>query len=67
MLNFSYAVSCPNVVIEAMACGFPVIAPMHGRIVELVKVKKLLVKESLEEYSSDTGYHISLSMVPVKL
>ncbi len=45
MLNLSYADPCPNVVVEAMACGLPVIAPNSGGIRELVPSKELLVNE----------------------
>ncbi|WP_297437719.1 glycosyltransferase family 4 protein [uncultured Clostridium sp.] len=48
MLNLSYADPCPNVVIEAIACGLPVIAPNTGGIPELVKCKDLIVEENIK-------------------
>ena len=37
MLNLSYWDTCPNVVIEAMACGLPVVGPKYGGVEELVR------------------------------
>jgi glycosyltransferase involved in cell wall biosynthesis len=36
MLNLSYWDSCPNVVIEALACGLPVVGVNYGGVAELV-------------------------------
>ena len=36
MLNLSYWDTCPNVVIEAMACGLPILGVDHGGVAELV-------------------------------
>lgn len=36
MLNLSYWDACPNVAIEAMACGLPIIGVDHGGLAELV-------------------------------
>jgi len=36
MLNLSYWDTCPNVVIEALACGLPVVGVNHGGVAELV-------------------------------
>ena len=36
MLNLSYWDSCPNVVVEAMASGLPVVGVNHGGVAELV-------------------------------
>lgn len=47
MLNLSYADPCPNVVVESIACGLPVIAPNSGGIPELVKYKELIVEEDI--------------------
>lgn len=47
MLNLSYADPCPNVVVEAIACGLPVIAPNTGGIPELVKLQDLIVEENI--------------------
>jgi glycosyltransferase involved in cell wall biosynthesis len=36
MLNLSYWDACPNVVIEALACGLPVVGVNHGGVAELI-------------------------------
>lgn len=48
MLNLSYWDSCPNVVIEALACGLPVVGVNYGGVAELVNPSGgLLVDESI--------------------
>lgn len=47
MLNLSYWDSCPNVVIEAMACGLPVVGVNYGGVAELVGDAGVLIDESI--------------------
>lgn len=48
MLNLSYWDTCPNVVIEAMACGLPVVGVGHGGVKELVEQEGgILVSEDI--------------------
>jgi glycosyltransferase involved in cell wall biosynthesis len=48
MLNLSYWDTCPNVAIEAMACGLPVLGVKHGGLAELVDpLGGILVKEAI--------------------
>ncbi len=47
MLNLSYWDSCPNVVIEALACGLPVVGVNHGGVGELVQNAGILVDEAI--------------------
>lgn len=51
MLNFSFADPCPNVVVEALACGLPVICPNSGGIEELVRSNgDWVVEENLDAF-----------------
>jgi glycosyltransferase involved in cell wall biosynthesis len=43
MLNLSFADPCPNVVVEALASGLPVIGPSSGGLAELVDRSQWLV------------------------
>ncbi|MGL5820447.1 MAG: glycosyltransferase family 4 protein [Sarcina sp.] len=47
MLNLSYADPCPNVVVESLACGIPVVAPNSGGIPELIQFDELIVEENV--------------------
>lgn len=68
MLNLSYADPCPNVVVEAIACGLPVVAPNTGGISELVRCKDLLVEENINmnEFQSRFNYK-DLPIAPPEL
>lgn len=47
MLNLSYWDACPNVVIEAMASGLPVVGTWYGGVAELVDQAGVLVPENI--------------------
>ncbi len=47
MLNLSYWDTCPNVVIEAMACGLPVVGVKFGGVAELVANGGTLIDEDI--------------------
>ena len=48
MLNLSFADPCPNVVVEALACGLPVVGPASGGLAELVAEEEWLVDSGEE-------------------
>lgn len=61
MLNLSYWDSCPNVVIEALACGLPVVGVNHGGVGELVREAGVLVDEAIPFTYLD---HLDFSRMP---
>lgn len=68
MLNLSYADPCPNVVVEAIACGLPVIAPNSGGIPELVGNTDLLVDEEINMRDFQPRFiYKDLPIVPPRL
>ncbi len=58
MLNLSYWDSCPNVVIEALASGLPVVGVNHGGVAELVGHSGVLINETIPfTYIDHMSYH----------
>ena len=51
MFHFAYTDWCPNVVIEALACGTPVITTHNGGVPELIKGSGIIIR-------SDSNYNM---------
>lgn len=66
MLNLSYWDTCPNVVVEALACGLPVVGVNHGGVAELVGATGgLLVDEAIPMTWVDHRHFEKMPQAPI--
>jgi glycosyltransferase involved in cell wall biosynthesis len=56
---------CPNAVIEALACGVPVVCPSWGGTAELIGSAGIIVKNNKWEYNVDLGTKMASAILQV--
>jgi len=66
MLNLSYWDTCPNVVIEALACGLPIVGVNHGGVAELIGDGGVLVNEDIGMTYHDHLDPLRMPQAPVQ-
>ena len=66
MLCLSYLDPCPNSVVEALACGLPVLAPASGGVRDIIGDAGYIVDEGIDEQDYNVYWHFnSMPQIPV--